>query len=285
MVSARGRTQADFERIRNAVGERVWAALYLGSPTPAQGGLFSQEWFDRHRAPALPEGMATRIVSVDPAETGAGDEAGIIALAITADGRAWVTDDRSGKLQSDQWARRAIILALEIKATELVFEAFTTGPTYERVIRNAWEEIRRDSQVLRAHGGDVGDAAIALARMPGTPKNAVRAINEVDHLAVPDQDEPPFRIKPWRAKGDKTARAAGTRQAASTGRLRIVGTLPVLESQAVSWQQGQSSPDRMDALVNGFERAMQLVGAEAQIATPTQVRTRGQGSFWSSTIG
>lgn len=289
MISARGRTQADFERIRRDVGERVWSALYLGTPTPTQGGLFSQEWFDRHRAPHLPNNVAARIVSIDPAETGHRDEAGVIGMAVSADGRAWVTDDRSGKMQSDQWARRAVLLALELRAGEVLFEAFTTGPTYERVLIGAWERIRDEARLLRNHGGDLTVAGPAYATQEGAPSNAVGALRDVQTLAVPDHTDPPFRIRPWRAKGDKTARAAGTRQAASVGRLRIVGTLPELESQAIAWQQGQSSPDRMDALVNGFERCMQLVGAEAQIATPAQVIANtpvgAPGGFWSSTVG
>lgn len=287
MESARGRTVEDFERIRDDVGERVWSALYLGRPTPAGGGLFSAEWFARHRAPSLPNsGVSATIVSIDPAETGRRDEAGIIGLSVTSDSVAWVTDDRSGRMQSDEWARAAVLLALELRAGEILFEAFTTGQTYERVISNAWERVRRESLLLRASDGDVADAAIAYADDPQRPADCYRALNEVSMVAVPNQDSPPFRIQPWRAKGDKVARAAGTRQAASTGRLRIVGTQPELENQAVSWLPGQHSPDRMDALVNGFERCMQLVGGRAQIATPTDTVSSAPGAgFWASTIG
>ncbi|WP_297451718.1 terminase family protein [uncultured Corynebacterium sp.] len=287
MESARGRTVEDFERIRDDVGERVWSALYLGRPTPAGGGLFSAEWFARHRAPSLPNsGVAATIVSIDPAETGRRDEAGIIGLSVTSDSVAWVTDDRSGRMQSDEWARAAVLLALELRAGEILFEAFTTGQTYERVISNAWERVRKESLLLRASDGDVADAAIAYADDPQRPADCYRALNEVSMVAVPNQDSPPFRIQPWRAKGDKVARAAGTRQAASTGRLRIVGTQPELENQAVSWLPGQHSPDRMDALVNGFERCMQLVGGRTQIATPTDTVSPAPGAgFWASTIG
>lgn len=293
MVSARGRTQQDFERIRQDVGERVWAALYLGTPTPAQGGLFSAEWFDRYRAPTLPDGVAATIVSVDPAETGHRDEAGIVGVSVTGDGRAWVTDDRSGRMQSDEWARTAVLLACEVAAGEVLFEAFTTGPTYERVIVDAWRRVRDEKRMVKAAGGDIAAALEEYVRREDCPENPTRALVEVRDVPVPDQQDPPFRIRPWRARGDKVARAAGARQAASTGRLRMVGTHPVLESQAVSWQQGQSSPDRMDALVNGFERAMQLVGAQSQIATPTPagpqegvgVSAPVMGGFWSSRVG
>lgn len=291
MVSARGRTAEDFERIRRQVGERTWAALYLGRPTPAQGGLFSQAWFDRNRVPKPPEQAATRIVSVDPAETGSRDEAGIIAMQCSADGRVYVTGDYSGKMQSDRWARTAVLAAIKTNAGEVLFEAFTTGPTYERVIKDAWLRVRREARLLRDEPTML-DAVHAYQHLDTCPDDPLAALQEVDQLAVPvpDSDAPPFHITPWRAKGDKTARSVGTRQAADTGRLALAGSYPELESQAVSWQQGQSSPDRMDALVNGFERCMQLVGRQSSISSPASVqrraRPRGTGgrSFWSRRI-
>ena len=289
MPSARGTTLDDWHRIRDSVGDRVWSALYLGAPTPAQGGLFSQEWFDRHRAPALPDTVAARLVAVDPAETGEHDEAGIIGLAVTADGRAWVTDDHSGRYTSEQWARQATLLALRTGATELSFEAYTTGTTYEAVLQAAWKRIRHEARLLTAAAGDVGTAALNYSTQDGAPANPVAALAELQGIRIPDQDTPPFHIRPWRMKGNKTARAAGARQAASTGRLRMVGTHPDLEGQAVAWQAGQSSPDRMDALVQAYERAMAVVGGQASIATPTDVvgqqANRMGADFWSQTIG
>jgi hypothetical protein len=286
LQSARGRTAEDFARIRKNVGERVWAALYLGSPTPARGGLFEQGWFDRYRAEEPPHDQLQRIVSVDPAETGKGDEAGIIGLTVTQDGRVWVTHDHSGNMQSDQWARAAVLLALRTGAGELLFEAFTTGPTYERVIEDAWRRVRREAEFLRNHDNDLVKATVAYAHSEYAPDDALKALKQLVEIDVPNQPDMPFVVRPWRAKGDKTARAAGTRQAASTGRLRLVGSFPELESQATQWQQGQSSPDRLDALVHGFERCAQIVGSPATIASPSQTAagTTMNAGFWSARI-
>lgn len=274
MVSARGRTQADFERTKDAVGPRVWSALYQGAPTPSGGGLFSQEWFDRYRIPTV-DAAVVRIVSIDPAETGRRDEAGLIAAAATADGRVVWTDDWSGRMQSDQWARRAILLALSTGATELLFEAYTTEQTYERILKQAWRDIRDQARLLRTHGAASAAAVLAAAEDgPATPADAAVLLAELDGITVPDQTDMPLRIHPGRWKGDKIARATGARQAASTGRLRIAGTLPVLEKQAVHWQQGQHSPDRMDAAVNAYNRLCELIGAETVIASPTSVAQR-----------
>src|SRR5699024_6217963 len=283
MQSALGRTAAFFARIRKNVGERVWAALYLGSPTPARGGLFEQGWFDRYRAQEPPQQPLQRIVSVDPAETGKGDEAGIVGMTISEDGRVWVTHDYSGNMQSDQWARAAVLLAVRTGAGELLVEAFTTGPTYERVLEDAWRRVRREWEFLQAHDRDLVKATIAYANSEYAPDDALNALKELLEVNVPNQPDMPFVVRPWRAKGDKTARAAGTRQAASTGRLRLVGSFPELESQATQWQQGQGSPDRVDALVNGYERCMQIVGSPATIAAPAQSPGAAiNAGFWST---
>ena len=283
MESARGTTLDDWHRIRANVGERVWSALYLGSPTPQQGGLFDRDSFDRHRVEAIPGSVAARLVAVDPAETGKGDEAGIIAMSVASDGRAYVTDDASGQYTSDQWSRQAVLLTLRTHASELTFEAFTTGITYEQVIKNAWARVRAEAQLLARHSGDIDSAVSEYLTWETRPDDVRSALAEVADVRVPDQLDPPFRINAWRARGDKTARAAGTRQAASTGRLRMQGTFAQLEHQAVTWQQGQSSPDRVDALVQAYERAMKLINAEADIAIPVaQGRSQDTPStFWS----
>ena len=48
MVSARGRTELQWQAIKTRVGSRVWASLYQGRPTPAAGGMFKREWFRRY---------------------------------------------------------------------------------------------------------------------------------------------------------------------------------------------------------------------------------------------
>lgn len=68
------RGETDWEAIRATTPARVWAAMYQGHPTPSDGTLFSQKWFDDYRLPAEPP-LYRRLVAVDPAETGKGDEA------------------------------------------------------------------------------------------------------------------------------------------------------------------------------------------------------------------
>lgn len=44
MISARGRTPAQWERTKTRVGPRTWASLYQGRPSPDEGDLFPADW-------------------------------------------------------------------------------------------------------------------------------------------------------------------------------------------------------------------------------------------------
>lgn len=44
MVSARGRTTAQWEARKKSSGPATWAALYQGRPAPAEGGIFPTDW-------------------------------------------------------------------------------------------------------------------------------------------------------------------------------------------------------------------------------------------------
>lgn len=269
LESARGRTPDDWETTKAAVGPRVWSALYQGQPTPTGGGLFSSDDFNRYRLAAA-GATRMRLVSIDPAETGRRDEAGLVGAALTTDGRILWTHDWSARMTSDVWARKAVLLALTIGAAEISYEAYTTEQTYRRVILKAWQDVRDQARLIAAAGGSLEIAAAVLASNEDAPADALATLRELDAIEVPDQTDPPFRIHAYRGKGDKVARATGARQATSTGRLRVVGTLTVLENQATTWQIGQNSPDRMDAAVNAYERLIGLAGAASTIVTPGQ---------------
>lgn len=267
MKSARGRTPDVWEEIREDVGERVFFALYEGDPTPPSGGLFKVAWFDRYRMTAT--GPTTRrLVSVDPAETGKNDEAAVIGVAANRQGKVMWTHDWSGLMTSDQWMRKAVLLALLTKAEEITFEAYTTEQTYARGFRDTWTDIRLQARLLRRHRGDVEAAAAELSLDERAPADPVAALSELVGVDVPDQQRPPFRIHGYRGTGDKIARAGGSRRAVETGRLSVVGTLAGLENQATQWQIGQGSPDRVDAAVNGYERMRELMGRRSSVSSP-----------------
>lgn len=51
LTSARGRTVEEWEQIKVQVGSRVWQAMYQGRPSPAEGGLFKRDWWERYDYP------------------------------------------------------------------------------------------------------------------------------------------------------------------------------------------------------------------------------------------
>jgi predicted phage terminase large subunit-like protein len=51
LVSARGRTAAQWEATRIATAPRIWSALYQGRPSPDQGGVWQRHWWRRYREP------------------------------------------------------------------------------------------------------------------------------------------------------------------------------------------------------------------------------------------
>ncbi|MBF6134322.1 hypothetical protein IU501_15095 [Nocardia otitidiscaviarum] len=202
------RGETDWEAIRDARPARVWASMYQGDPRPRRGGLFEESWFDDHRLAFMPDTIY-RIVAVDPADTGKGDEAGIIAGGVTADGTVILTHDWSARLTSHEWARHAVDLAIATGAHEIAVEGYTTATTYKRVVIQAWEAIR-DKDGPR----------------PDVPQ--------------------PFRVHMWRGTGDALVRSTGLRNALETGRCVIHGhQLSTFEQQALGWQAGQHQPDRV----------------------------------------
>lgn len=139
LESARG--DVDWAYLKRTTPARVWAATYMGHPIPAEGGVFSPAWFDRRRLGECPL-LHRRIVAVDPADSGAGDLAGIVAMGLAADGTVVLTDDASGLMTSDQWASRAVALAVETGAREIVYEAFAVAETYRQVLHHACNTAR-----------------------------------------------------------------------------------------------------------------------------------------------
>ena len=48
MVSARGRTQAQWRATKNATSARIWSALYQGRPSPDAGDVWKRQWWKQY---------------------------------------------------------------------------------------------------------------------------------------------------------------------------------------------------------------------------------------------
>jgi hypothetical protein len=278
LTSARGRTVEDWEAKRKAVGERTFAALYQGRPAPLEGGVFKSAWFDLWRVDELPAGCQPPVVVVDPADNpGSGDEAGIVvgcAHAVT--GKGYLLDDLSGAMTVARWARLALLTCVRRSAPTLAFEqSLSQLPTR---IREAWKHLHQQATALRKVGGDVEAAVARLSRADDGPDVAevirgelAEIVGDVDGILDFGQSGP--RIKRIVAKGTKQARMLLVSPTFETGRMVMVGRHGPLEHQAATWQEGQDSPDRVDAMVHlaalltGISGVATLSRAEERIPT------------------
>lgn len=274
--SAQGRTVAEWEATRADVGERTWAALYQGSPSPAEGGTFKAAWFDTWRLPDPPAGCAPPTVYVDPADNdGSGDEAGIIvATKHLATGRAVLLDDLSAPMTVAVWARLALLTCARRGAPRLAYERSLSQ--LGRRIREAWDVLHAQARALD-HAGYDHDAALArLVRAEdGEPaRNTIRAqlaeLTEDDVAEVLGMGPVGPAVHTITARGSKELRMQLVAPTFETGRAVLVGRFPKLEHQAATWQVGQDSPDRVDAMVHAVT---DLLGMSAPASATRPGRT------------
>jgi hypothetical protein len=296
MLSARGRTTVQWERIKRTVGARAWAALYQGRPAPLQGGVFQWAWIRPYRCsrgdvPDLPR----VVVAVDT--TGGGhDEAGIIAAGRGQDGRTYVLGDRSGAFTAGGQFRRAWFAVIDYEADELVYENNLVDPIMKRAIPAAWRRLRQQAQALDDAGlldadptdEQLLDVARVLSRAGAGDDDVASAEDAPTALAaqlretlpyaqrILDSPEPgPARVTGVRATRGKVTRAEPVAAAYEAGMVSHVGVLPALEAELVTWQEGQASPNRLDADVWAWHalnrhqpaRATSPVGSTRRVPT------------------
>jgi hypothetical protein len=287
MISARGRTVADWQATMRALGGgRDWNALYQQRPVPPEGGLFRRQWLDRHRITGDPPEVRRAIVVIDPSDnTGDGDEAGIIVGGTTVDGTPVLLDDQSGRMTVAQWYRTALLAALRWQAASIAFERSLSG--LKRRLRDEWRAIRRECRALLAAGAVDGfipepaldDLVEQMTEPEDGPEDvaAIRArlLELVPHLdailALPEAGIPTRQVI---ARGTKEYRAELITGEFERGRVRIVGHLYDLEHQMLTWQPGQSSPDRLDAMTHCVNLLIESSPAKAHRTGGGGVPTR-----------
>ena len=206
------------EKIRKAVGERVWWSLFMQKPRPLAGGVWKWPWITDNRITSMAfrgVDLTRTVVAVDQAggEGDTHDETGIIGAGRTADGHLYALEDRSANMGADIWGHEACRLALELQADAFVVEDNFGGDQSAQIIRQAWKDLERSG--------------------------------ETKGLLMP-------RIIPVHAKQNKKLRAEPIAQLAAQGLVHHVGEFPRLEGQLITWLPGMDSPDRMDAYVHAL---------------------------------
>jgi hypothetical protein len=245
MISARGNRVPMWTSIQ-AKRPRVFAAMYMGRPVPAEGGIFQAAWFDDNRVFERPPVVIDRVVGVDPADTGTGDAAGILIAEVGSDGHSYWIADLSGQLSQAEWARRVCLAWLRYECLRIVQERNLGMRTS---VKDAWSLLHRQAVALTAFGG-VEEAAQALIERGDRAAADVVGLREIedDAEAIVEAGENGPRVDTMNPKVSKQQRAESATQPFQEGRAHIVGHLPALEYEATGWQIGQKSPNRLDTL-------------------------------------
>ena len=295
LESARG--PRDWTRIRRRVGERWWAALYLCKPAPPAGGVFKTAWFERNRVAATPE-LPRVEVFVDPADNeGTGDEAGVMVMGADEHHHYYLLEDLSGHMTVSRWLRVALLALLRHGARTVRYERSLSQ--LDKRGKAAWRDLRLQASTLdeqwrkqalpgmawpsRPLAEVVTAAAHELQRKDATSEELVTLEAELAELwpVVPNALALPFTgppVKGFRAEGSKTMRAQMVEPLVEDDHVKHVGHYPELEHQLVVWQEGQDSPDRMDAYVHGLTIlssggvAAELTGASGTMPTRSVAR-------------
>ncbi|MGH3784370.1 MAG: terminase large subunit domain-containing protein, partial [Pseudonocardiaceae bacterium] len=281
--STRGTTVPEWEATRRDVGERVFAALYQGVPSPPGGGIFLQEWFDRDRVECRPPGSPP-VVVVDPADNvGTGDEAGIIVMSTDAQQRIYLGPDYSGHYTTARWVRVALLAVVRHQGAALAYEQSLSG--LDRSVRDGWRSLHKQAKILKRLGavpagpvemGVVEQAATELAHPDDPPDTWDQYRLELVELwplvdAVLGYPSTGPSIRRIIAKGSKQLRAQLVAPLYENRRVSHVGHLPELEFQQTTWQPGQDSPDRMDCAIHALG-----LGSGATVAVLSSPSGKGE---------
>lgn len=242
MVSARGRTQAQWEAIKARSPQRTWAALYQQRPTPAEGAVWKAPWIDLNRARTgdVLHRLVRTVVSVDPAAKSktTSDLTGIIVAGLDTQGHAWVLDDRTLRGTPAEWGGAAWDALLDWNAGELIVEDNQGGEMVREVLATTW-------------------TTVATRR-------------RVNRLAP--------RVTTVTARLSKRVRAEAVAANYETGRVHHAadGTtrLTDLEDQMLTWTGDGASPDRIDALVHALTALFAPQHAAAAVPTKPRTATR-----------
>lgn len=219
MVSARGRTLAQWAAIKVRSTARTWAALYQQRPAPIEGAVWKSPWIEAFRGKTgdFHPKVSRVCVSVDPAAKSkrSSDYTGIVITGLTRDGQAWVLDDRTLRGTPLEWATAVWTAVFDWNATDIVVEDNQGGEMVVEVLRSAWNTVTK------------GQAT----RLP-----------------------PP--VREVTSTSSKRTRAESVAALYETGRVHHAGDgtdrLSKLEDQMLSWTGDGDSPDRIDALVHGL---------------------------------
>ncbi|WP_405554321.1 terminase large subunit domain-containing protein [Streptomyces sp. NBC_01171] len=218
VVMTRGRTRDAIHLPQEQRDKLI--AKYKGTRTEAQeldgilledieGALWSRGGIDKARVGAVPS-LARAVVAMDPAAT-SHDESDEMGIIVAGRGTQYIPD-------ANGFARQHGYALDDLSGRMPPIEAA------RKAIR-AYHHYRADAIVAEVNNG--GDWIGTVIR----------------------QIDPTVNYRTVHASRGKVTRAEPVAALTDQGSAHIVGSLPELEEQLVSWVPGDSSPDRLDAYV------------------------------------
>jgi phage terminase large subunit-like protein len=232
------------------------------------GALVRRLWIERSRVPAVPA-LDLKVVSVDPAGTGTGDEAGILVLGRgTADQHAYVLADYSGHLTARETGLRAWKALYEHDADVLVYEDNYGKQWLRDGLVNSFADYHGLTQDERDAIMSEDAAVIAMAG------EELYSVFDSEKTPVPN----PYRyLRKVTAQQGKTLRAQPMAMRYEQGKVHHVGSFPKYEDQLTTWNphsdkpKERESPDRIDAAVHGVTYLLGREKSTAQVVSPHAV--------------
>jgi phage terminase large subunit-like protein len=99
------------------------------------GALWTRAQIEATRITALPA-LTRIVVAIDPAVSASdGDETGVVAAGVGADGVGYVLDDKSLRASPATWAREAVALFHKLRADRIIAEANNGGEMVAHTLR------------------------------------------------------------------------------------------------------------------------------------------------------
>ena len=137
-------------RKRAALLDGDWSAM-----ASIPGALWDQTQIDTARVEKPPDRLARLVVAVDPAVSYGpdSDDTGIVAVGSAGRGQDrhyYVLADRTAHEAPEEWAARAILLAAELQADAVVYEANQGGETVRSVLAQAGRHLRSQGRIVQS---------------------------------------------------------------------------------------------------------------------------------------
>jgi predicted phage terminase large subunit-like protein len=217
------------EKIKSAVGSRVWQAQYQGSPTPADGGLFKDWWWQRYTS--LPKLVSLELCLDSAFKDGVANDYSVFAL--------WGSDGRGSSYLVNVWRAK-------LQYPDLMRMAHTA---------HAWSRAQfpgiHISLVIEDKAS--GQSAIQTLKKP---------YPTVDGPTLPALPVVAFPVK---ASESKTARAEGITPIVEGGRAFIPQAAPWLADWLEEHQKfpNGKNDDQVDTSVIGLNRTQRARGGLA----------------------